>query len=140
MPKYFIFEIYSENAKNSILSTRVKPNPMCKFSSNIVFSLIFSRRITPHKNDWKNSIIWVCPSTLFLKFTAKTQKIPFCPREVKPNPMCKFSSNIVFSLIFSRRITPHKNDWKNSIIWVCPSTLFLKYTAKTQKFPFCPRG
>ena len=106
-------------------------NLMCKFLSNIVFSLKFSRSrcITLFQNYWKKhknirgaNLIWCAnfftTSLTFEFLPGKNTKIPILGRGANLNLMCKCFRNIVFSLKFSRGITLFQNYWKISVIWI----------------------
>ena len=139
---YWTFEFLpGKNQKIAILATGAKLNLMCNVFSNTVFSLRFSRGITPYQNCWKPSIIWFLRRTELLSFNLKkTKKLPGMATGAKLNLMCKIISNTVFSLIFSRGITPYQNHWKPSIIWFLRRTELLSfYLEKTKKLPFWPR-
>ena len=175
---------------------------MCNVFSNTVFSLRFSRGITPYQNYWKtfNNLIFTTYLTFEFLSEKNQRKLPFWPRVqnwiwrvnvfsntvfslwfsqryhalskllknlnnlifttywtfeflpgknqkiailatgAKLNLMCNFFSNTVFSLRFSRGITPYQNYWKPSIIWFLRLTELLSfYLEKTKKLPIWPR-
>ena len=140
---YWTFEFLpGKNQKIAILATGAKLNLMCNFFSNTVFSLRFSRGITPYQNYWKPSIIWFLRRTELLSFyLPKRQKIAILAAGAKLNLMCNVFSNTVFSLRFSRGITPYQNHWKPSIIWLLTTYWTFEFLSakKSQKLPFWPR-
>ena len=110
--------------------------------SNTVFSLWFSQRYHALSKLLKNlnNLIFTTYWT-FEFLPAKKAKIAILAAGAKLNLMCNFFSNTVFSLRFSRGITPYQKSLKtlNNLIFTTYLTFEFLSAKKAKKLPFWPR-